>query len=195
MALCANPARARRAGATALASGEERRTALLRKDWLAMIQSNLKTVSRTNRGSRTGSRRAPREGYTVARYRLLLVKEDEETVSEPESLTRPAEVAAFLWERVFAGLDREAMCAVYADNLCHVIGWTVALCRLSHPLQCRAARSRRPSPLEQRGIGSHCSQPPRRLCGAERTGQALHQNDGGRLRRAGLEARRFAGDR
>ena len=91
-----------------------------------MIQSNLKTVSRTNRGSRTGSRRAPREGYTVARYRLLLVKEDEETVSEPESLTRPAEVAAFLWERVFAGLDREAMCAVYADNLCRVIGWTVA---------------------------------------------------------------------
>ena len=91
-----------------------------------MIQSNLKTVFQTNRGSMTGNRRAPYEDQTVARYRLLLVKEDEEPVSELESLTRPAEVAAFLWERVFAGLDREAMCAVYADNLCRVIGWTVA---------------------------------------------------------------------
>ena len=91
-----------------------------------MIQSDLKTVSRTNHGNKTGNRRTPAKGHTVARYRLLLVKEDEELVSEPESLTRPAEVAAFLWKRVFAGLDREAMCAVYADNLCRVIGWTIA---------------------------------------------------------------------
>ena len=91
-----------------------------------MTQSDLKTVSRTHHGSKTRNRRAPAKGHTVARYRLLLVKEDEEPVSEPESLTRPAEVAAFLWQRVFAGLDREAMCAVYADTLCRVIGWTVA---------------------------------------------------------------------
>src|SRR3954468_22526869 len=40
-----------------LASGEQRRTTLLRKDWLAMIQSDLKTVSRTNHGNKTGNRR------------------------------------------------------------------------------------------------------------------------------------------
>ncbi len=91
-----------------------------------MVQSDCKTVSRTHHGSKTRKHRAPGKGHTVARYRLLLVKEDEEPISDPESLTRPAEVAAFLWKRVFAGLDREAMCAVYADNLCRVIGWTVA---------------------------------------------------------------------
>jgi DNA repair protein RadC len=91
-----------------------------------MLKSNLKRVSRISTRSTAGSRRAAAKGHTVARYRLRLVKEDEEPVSEPESLNRSAEVAAFLWRRIFDGLDREAMCAVYADNSNRVIGWTVA---------------------------------------------------------------------
>jgi RadC-like JAB domain-containing protein len=91
-----------------------------------MIESNPTRVSRTTNRRTAGSCRAAAKGHTVARYRLHLVKEDKESISEPESLTRPAEVAAFLWRRIFDGLDREAMCAVYADNLCRVIGWTVA---------------------------------------------------------------------
>jgi hypothetical protein len=55
--------------------------------------------------------------HTVARYRLLLVKDDEECLAEPETLmTRPVEMAAFLWKRVFDGLDREAMCSIYVDH-------------------------------------------------------------------------------
>ncbi len=91
-----------------------------------MIQSNLATVRRSTSKRSASPRRAAAKGHTVTRYRLLLVKEDEEAVSEPESLTRPAEVAAFLWNRIFEGLDREVMCAVYADNTRRVIGWTVA---------------------------------------------------------------------
>ncbi len=66
------------------------------------------------------------EGHTVTRYRLRLVKEDQEPVAEPEILARPVEIAAFLWKRVFDGVDREVMCAVYVDSGNRVIGWTIA---------------------------------------------------------------------
>jgi DNA repair protein RadC len=91
-----------------------------------MIKSNLNCVSHVNTRSTRAGRRSAAKRHTIARYRLRLVKEDEEPVAEPESLSRPAEVAAFLWRRVFEGLDREAMCAVYADNSNRAIGWTVA---------------------------------------------------------------------
>jgi DNA repair protein RadC len=71
-------------------------------------------------------RRAAAKAHTVTRYSLRLIKEDEEPVAEPETLARPAEIAAFLWQRVFDGLDREVMCAVYVDHCHRVIGWTVA---------------------------------------------------------------------
>ena len=90
-----------------------------------MIGTNA-TVERNNSKRPARSRRTATRGHTVARYRLRLIKEDEEAFSEPESLTRPAEVAAFLWNRIFDGLDREAMCALYTDNRCRAIGWTVA---------------------------------------------------------------------
>ena len=90
-----------------------------------MSESNLKTVARIAKRT-AGGRRTAAKGYTVSRYRLRLIKEDEEPVSEPESLTRPAEVAAFLWQRIFDGLDREVVCGVYTDSRCRVIGWTVA---------------------------------------------------------------------
>ncbi len=68
----------------------------------------------------------PVEGHTVTRYRLRLIKEDEETVGEPDALVRPAEMAAFLWNRIFDGMDREVMCAVFVDGMSRVIGWTIA---------------------------------------------------------------------
>lgn len=71
-------------------------------------------------------RRTAAKAHTVTRYRLRLIKEDEEPVAEPETLAQSAEIAAFLWKRVFDGLDREVMCAVYVDNCHRVIGWTVA---------------------------------------------------------------------
>jgi DNA repair protein RadC len=54
------------------------------------------------------------------------VTEDVEEMLEPLTLLRPVEIAAFLWQRVFQGLDREAMCAVYFDHSRRVIGWTLA---------------------------------------------------------------------
>jgi DNA repair protein RadC len=72
------------------------------------------------------TRRTVVRTHTVTRYKLRLIKEDEEAVAEPETLTRPAVIAAFLWQRVFEGLDREVMCAVYVDVRSRVIGWTVA---------------------------------------------------------------------
>jgi DNA repair protein RadC len=87
-----------------------------------MIDSN---VARLRPDSQTTRRRAAK-GHTVTRYRLHLVKEDQECIAEPEILIRPAEIAAFLWKRIFDGLDREVMCAVYVDLSRRVIGWTVA---------------------------------------------------------------------
>jgi RadC-like JAB domain len=69
---------------------------------------------------------AAAKAHTVTRYRLRLIKEDEEPIAEPEILAQPKEIAAFLWKRVFDGLDREVMCVVYVDNCHRVIGWTVA---------------------------------------------------------------------
>lgn len=63
--------------------------------------------------------------HTVSRYRLLLVKEHQEAVTEGEVLARPVAIASFLWSRVFDGLDREAMCAVYLTDRA-VTGWTIA---------------------------------------------------------------------
>jgi DNA repair protein RadC len=90
-----------------------------------MIDSNLKTVRRST-WKRSGKSRGTAEGHIVARYRLRLIKEEQEPVSEPETLIRPPEIAAFLWDRVFEGMDREVMCAVYVDHRRRVIGWTVA---------------------------------------------------------------------
>ncbi len=90
-----------------------------------MIPSNRKAARRST-PKRSARTRGAAKGHTVARYRLRLIKEEPEPVSEPETLSRPAEVAAFLWNRIFDGLDREAMCAVYVDNRNRVIGWTVA---------------------------------------------------------------------
>jgi len=55
-----------------------------------------------------------------------LVTENVEEMPEPLTLLRPVQIAAFLWQRVFEGLDREAMCAVYFDTSRRVIGWTLA---------------------------------------------------------------------
>ena len=91
-----------------------------------MSQIVLPTSRRKDTQSRTGKpRRAAAKTHTVTRYRLRLIKEDEEPVTDPETLARPVEIAAFLWKRVFDGLDREVMCAVYVNNH-RVIGWTVA---------------------------------------------------------------------
>lgn len=68
----------------------------------------------------------PTETYTVCRYKLRLTSEDCEEMPEPLTLIRPVQIAAFLWNRVFEGLDREAMCAVYFDASRRVIGWTLA---------------------------------------------------------------------
>lgn len=80
--------------------------------------------------NKTATRRAPAQAgvevHSVARYHLRLVKENEDSVWEPETLSRPSEIAAFLWKRAFDGLDREVMCAVYLDVSRRVIGWTVA---------------------------------------------------------------------
>jgi len=91
-----------------------------------MNERTLNTARRSSpKRTEPTRRRAPRS-HTVSRYRLRLIKEEQESVSEPETLIRPSEVAAFLWKRIFDGLDREAMCAVYVDNQRRVIGWTVA---------------------------------------------------------------------
>ncbi len=91
-----------------------------------MPHSNLAKVRRNTPGHSATSRRAAAEAHTVARYRLRLVREEEEAVAEPEALILPSEIAAFLWKRVFQELDREAMCAVYVNSMRQVIGWTVA---------------------------------------------------------------------
>jgi DNA repair protein RadC len=90
-----------------------------------MTNRNLPMVRR-KASPRTARTRAASKCHTVARYRLCLVKEEQESVSEPETLIRPSEIAAFLWQRIFDGLDREVMCAVYVDVSHRVIGWTVA---------------------------------------------------------------------
>lgn len=90
-----------------------------------MTDSNLST-GRRNNAVRKARTRATANGHSVARYRLRLVKEEQEWVFEPETLIRPSEIAAFLWKRIFDGLDREVMCAVYVDVSHRVIGWTVA---------------------------------------------------------------------
>ncbi len=64
--------------------------------------------------------------HTVTRYKLRLITEDQEELRDPETLVRPVQIAAFLWKRVFEGLDREVMCAVYLDVQSRVIGWTIA---------------------------------------------------------------------
>jgi DNA repair protein RadC len=91
-----------------------------------MSESNLNTVRRISPKRTATARRRAARGHTVSRYRLRLIKEEQEPVSEPETLSRPAEIAAFLWQRIFDGLDREVMCAVYVDHQRRVIGWTVA---------------------------------------------------------------------
>jgi DNA repair protein RadC len=91
-----------------------------------MSENNLKTVRRSSPKRAEPARRRARQGHTVSRYRLRLIREHQESIAEPQSLSRPAEAAAFLWKRIFDGLDREAMCAVYVDSRDRVIGWTVA---------------------------------------------------------------------
>jgi DNA repair protein RadC len=91
-----------------------------------MTERNLKTVRRNSPKGTATARRRVAQGHTVSRYRLRLIKEEQESVSEPETLIRPSETAAFLWKRIFDGLDREVMCALYVDNQRRVIGWTVA---------------------------------------------------------------------
>jgi|SRR5215203_2681736 len=95
------------------------------RELLAMIDMNRSTPPLQG-DAKVRTRRTAVRTHTVTRYKLRLIKEDEEAVAEPETLTRPAVIAAFLWQRVFEGLDREVMCAVYVDVRSRVIGWTVA---------------------------------------------------------------------
>ncbi|HYN19416.1 MAG TPA: JAB domain-containing protein [Thermoanaerobaculia bacterium] len=89
--------------------------------------NNLSTARRHTTAKRTSSSQsAAAKLHTVSRYRLRLLKEDTESIPEPETLRQPSKTAAFLWKRVFDGLDREAMCALYVDVKLRVIGWTVA---------------------------------------------------------------------
>lgn len=91
-----------------------------------MLDSNLSIARPQDTRSRPAKTLPAAGSHTVSRYRLRLIKEEEESVAEPEALVRPAEIAAFLWQRVFHGLDREVMCAVYVDVRSRVLGWTVA---------------------------------------------------------------------
>jgi DNA repair protein RadC len=93
-----------------------------KKGLLAMVNSDPPIVSRRRKPISQGAVK----GHTVTRYKLRLVKEDEETVGDPETLVRPVEMAAFLWNRVFEGLDREVVCGAYVDGMSRVIGWTIA---------------------------------------------------------------------
>jgi DNA repair protein RadC len=105
--------------------GHEARAHLYIRERLAMIDINPSTPPLQG-DAKARRRRTAVRTHTVTRYKLRLIKGDEEAVAEPETLTRPAAIAAFLWQRVFEGLDREVMCAVYVDVRGRVIGWTVA---------------------------------------------------------------------
>lgn len=61
-----------------------------------------------------------------SRLSLQLVRDVELGYQDMPLLARPADVAEFLWRRLFSTLDREALSAVYLDNSGRPIGWHVA---------------------------------------------------------------------
>lgn len=61
-----------------------------------------------------------------SRLSLHLVRDVEIGYEDMPLLARPADVAEFLWRRLFSTLDREALSAVYLDNSGRPIGWHVA---------------------------------------------------------------------
>lgn len=62
----------------------------------------------------------------VPRYRLSLVRETTDEYDTQAPLSDPAQLAAWLWERIFSSEPRECLVVVYFDARSRVIGWTVA---------------------------------------------------------------------
>lgn len=62
---------------------------------------------------------------SFTRLSLQLVRETGVAYGDVPQLDRPATVVNFLWNHVFAAIDREAITALYLDSRCQVIGWSV----------------------------------------------------------------------
>lgn len=67
----------------------------------------------------------PRRGTTIARYRLVLVREDEEPYGNPTRCAKPAAVARFL-HQLLEGYDREVFGALFLDGRNRAVGHTLA---------------------------------------------------------------------
>jgi DNA repair protein RadC len=59
------------------------------------------------------------------RYHLKLIREAESGLPAPHTLSRPRETVAFLWDRFYRDIDREAFSVVYLSGH-RAIGWTLA---------------------------------------------------------------------
>jgi len=64
-------------------------------------------------------------GETFSRLTVRLDRDPEVGLSDLPELLQPADVARFLWARIFSTLDREALCALYLSSKGTVIGWSL----------------------------------------------------------------------